>query len=75
MVWFGKFQSSNSWKAIPLCLMWAIWHEQSSRAFESLEQSTTELKMLVLHSLFERIFKTPGNLSSNFVDFLDSCTS
>lgn len=75
MGWLGKFQSGNSWKAIPLCLMWAIWREQSSRAFEGLEQSMTELKILVLHSLFEWISKTPGHLSSNFVDFLDSCTS
>ena len=45
---FGKFRNGKSWKAIPLCFMWAIWLERNRRAFEGLERLTTELKKLGL---------------------------
>ena len=65
---FGKCRGGNSWKAIPLCLMWIIWREWNNWAFEGIEQTTTELKMIVLKSLFDWMAVTPKYLSFTFFD-------
>ena len=65
---FGKRRGGNSWKAIPLCLMWIIWHERNNWAFEGIEHTTTELKMIVLKSLFDWMAVTTPYLSFTFFD-------
>ena len=49
--WIGKFakhQSGDLWKAIPLCLMWAIWRECNNRAFEGAKRPKMDLKMIIV---------------------------
>lgn len=47
--------------------MWATWREQNNQAFEGLERMTTELKMIVLRSLFDWMAAMPTYWSSNFL--------
>ena len=47
--WNGDFLQGGSgvlWRAALLCLMWTIWKERNKRAFEDLEWSTAELKLI-----------------------------
>jgi hypothetical protein len=38
---------------VPLCLMWTVWHERTSRIFEDVEHSTTKLGDLFFGCLFD----------------------
>ena len=49
------------------CGPWATKCEQNNQAFEELESTTTELKMIALRSLFDWMAMTPTYQSSNFL--------
>ena len=74
--WQGSFSghwSIDLWRVVPHCVLWCIWRERNSRCFEGKEQSISEFKSLLLHTLLE--WSSSFNLfpCSNFLEMLDLC--
>ena len=66
-------QRGDIWKVVPLGLMWDIWREHNNRAFEGSEWSMTDLKMVLLLSLFEWMTVLPCHFCSNLFEFIGCC--
>ena len=65
---FGRHKHNVIWKCIPHCLMWCLWQERNSRQFEGCERSPTDLKNIVLNTLFEWVLAS-GCLSCSIFLF------
>jgi hypothetical protein len=74
--WRRKAFSSKNviLNAIPSCLMWLIWRERNLRAFEDTERHSTELKLILLHTLFEWMAAIISHPSLSLLDFIDGCS-
>ena len=72
-VLFGKHRKMDLWRALPHCVLWCIWREQSTRCFEGIEWSILELKYFFLHSLLDWSCVFYSFPCSNFLDMLDHC--
>ena len=59
--------------AIPPCLMWIIWREQKPSNFDGFEYSPSELKLLLLRTLYDRMTARSSHSCSNLLEFLDLC--
>ena len=71
---FGRHKHNVIWKCIPHCLMWCLRRERNSRQFEGCERSPTDLKNIVLNTLFEWVSASGCLSCSTFLDFLDLCS-
>ncbi len=73
--WRKRASSSKNviWNAIPSCLMWLIWRERNRRAFEDSEQHSTELKLILLHTILEWMAAMISQPSLSLLDFIDGC--
>lgn len=56
------------------CVMWLVWRVLNCRAFEGTKRITTELKMNLLHALFDWKEALHNLHSSSLLDFLDTCS-
>ena len=72
-VLFGKHRKMDLWRAVPHCVLWCIWREQSTRCLEGIEWSILELKYFLLHSLLDWSCVFYSFPCSNFLDMLDHC--
>ena len=63
------------WRLTPLCLMWWFWWEMNAQSFEDVETSVTELRKIVINTLYAWIYGHYGLLVSSFTDFLNFCSS
>ena len=55
--WKGKFHSHSGgkiWKAVTLCIMWAIWRERNNRTFDGVEHLIHVVKKSMLRCLYEQ---------------------
>ena len=59
--------------AIPHSVMWTSWRERNQRIFEGVEQLSLELKMFLLHSLFEWMAALSGHSFLTWEEYLDFC--
>jgi hypothetical protein len=50
---FGRELSYGIWAAVPHCLLWCLWRERNLRIFEDGDQSTLDLRLLLLRTLFD----------------------
>jgi hypothetical protein len=64
----------ESWRTIPLCLMWCTRGERNARCFEDHETSVEELKDIIFKSLHTWIGEYNSSHISNFSEFLDFCS-
>ena len=73
--WGRRASSSKNviWNAIPSCLMWLIWRESNRRAFEDSERHSTELKLILLHTILEWMAAMISQPSLSLLDFIDGC--
>jgi hypothetical protein len=59
---------------VPLCVMWSIWQERNTRSFDDCERGLTDLKKLVLQTLYLWRVAWPTPNVSNFFEFIDLCS-
>ena len=67
---FGWHRYCAVWRCIRHCLMWFIWRERNNQSFEGCERSVSELKQLVLNTLFEWVSASGCFSCLNFNSFL-----
>jgi hypothetical protein len=63
------------WRLSPLCLMWCLWRERNARSFEDVETLVTELRKIVINTLYTWISAHHSLILASFVDFLYFCSS
>ena len=71
---FGLHKLNGIWNCIPHCLLWCLWRERNSRQFEGSARSLTNLKTIVLNTLFVWVLASGCFPRSTFLDFLDLCS-
>jgi hypothetical protein len=65
----------QTWRMVPLCVMWCIWRERNARNFEDRELSLLELKKKVIQTLFSWRFMWHSPQVSTIAEFLDFCST
>ena len=71
---FCKSHHAEVWGAVPLCVMWVLWRKRNLRVFEGQERTMLDLKLILLHTLFDWLHCSSNYSPSYFEEFLDSCT-
>jgi hypothetical protein len=65
----------QTWRMVPLCVMWCIWRERNARNFEDRELGLLELKKRVIQTLFSWRVMWHSPQVSTIADFLDFCST
>jgi hypothetical protein len=76
--WNRRFNGQGNgivWNAVPLCVMWMVWRESNSWAFEGIERTTIDLKMILLRALFDWMVAWHSTVPISLLDFIDGCSS
>ena len=74
--WMGSFcqaRDAVQWGAAPLCVLWVLWRERNQCVFEGKERMVAELKLYLLHTMFDWLHCSCSHSLSSFEEFLDSC--
>jgi hypothetical protein len=64
----------QTWRMMPLCVMWCLWRERNARNFEDHELGLMELKKRVIQTLFLWRVMWHSPQVSTFAEFLEFCT-
>jgi hypothetical protein len=65
----------QTWRMVPLCVMWCLWREMNARNFEDREIGLMELKKRVIQTLFSWRVMWHSPQVSTLADFRDFCTT
>jgi hypothetical protein len=64
----------QTWRMMPLCVMWCLWRERNARNFEDRELGLMELKKRLIQTLFSWRVMWHSPQVSTFAEFLEFCT-
>jgi hypothetical protein len=75
-----RTQKSNrtvlqTWRMVPLCVMWSIWRERNARNFEDCKLGILELKKRVIQTPFSWSVMWHSPQVATLADFLDFCAT
>jgi hypothetical protein len=65
----------QTWRMVPLCVMWCIWRERNAWNFEDHELGILESKKKVIQTLFSWRVMWHSPQVSTLADFLDFCAT
>jgi hypothetical protein len=71
----GNRTVMQTWRMVPLCVMWCIWRERNARIFEDRELGILELKKRVIQTLFSWRAMWHSPQVTTLADFLDFCAT
>jgi hypothetical protein len=67
----GSRHAKEAWRLAPLCLLWCIWRERTTRLFEDVETPMVELRKRLLNTLYSWIAPHHSLSVFTFVDFFN----
>ena len=76
-IWPSKHGALETWRIVPLCVMWCLWSERNARNFEDRELGLMELKKRVAQTLFSWrvLWHSPQATLAEFLDFCATFSS